>query len=519
MPVGPKIPSVGQILDIADDIGLELTEEDAASFRTLMSGTIESYKRVDHYPEQKLPVKYPRTGGVRPAPEDNPYNGWYVRCDVEGAESGPLAGMEIGLKDVVCLAGVPMMNGTQALEGFVPDIDATIATRLLDAGARIVGKTAAADHSFSGGGHTSAYGPVRNPRKPTHSPGGSSKGSAAVVAAGDVPAAIGGDQGGSIRIPAAWCGVVGHKPTFGLVPYTGCAMIELTLDTLGPITDTVETAARVLGAIAGPDPLDPRQRGVIPNDYVSDYLPAIGKGIDGMKIAAVKEGFEQRSEDVGGLPGSNPEVDRKVRDTLDRLEAAGATVTEVSIPMHFDGLHLWNAVAVEGATEFMLKGNNTGTNWEGFYNTNLLDAAARGNRTRLNDISPTVKLVRLLGEYMNRNYHGRYYAKAQNVRHLVREAYGDVLGSYDLLAMPTIPNVATEIPPADCSLEDAVFYGLSMINNTPQFNLTGHPSISVPCGMVDELPVGLMFVGKHFDDLRVLQAADAVEKLGDWQSW
>jgi amidase len=167
----------------------------------------------------------------------------------------------------------------------------------------------------------------------------------------------------------------------------------------------------------------------------------------------------------------------------------------------------------------MLKGNNTGTNWEGFYNTNLLDAAARGNRTRLNDISPTVKLVRLLGEYMNRNYHGRYYAKAQNVRHLVREAYGDVLGSYDLLAMPTIPNVATEIPPADCSLEDAVFYGLSMINNTPQFNLTGHPSISVPCGVVDELPVGLMFVGKHFDDLRVLQAADAVEKLGDWQSW
>ena len=519
MPVGPKIPTVEQIREIADDLGLVLTDETAASFRTLMSGTIESYKRVDIYPEQKLPVKYPRTGGQRPSPEDNPYNGWYVRCEIKGADSGVLAGLEVGLKDAVCLAGVPMMNGTQALEGYVPDIDATVATRILDAGGTIVGKTAAADHSFSGGGHTSAYGPVRNPRKPTHSPGGSSKGSAVVVAAGDVPATIGGDQGGSIRIPACWCGVVGHKPTFGLVPYTGATMIELTLDTLGPITDTVETAARMLTAIAGPEPLDPRQRGVIPDNYVQDYLPAIDKGAKGLRIAVVKEGFEMRSEDVGGLPGSDPRVDAKVRETLKRLEDAGAKVDEVSAPMHFDGLHIWNAVVVEGATEFMLKGNNTGTNFDGFYNTHLLHAVARGARSRINDISPTVKLVWLLGEYMNRQYHGSYYAKAQNIKHLVRKGYDDILASYDLIAMPTIPNVATEIPPDDCSLEDAVFYGLSMIQNTPQFNLTGHPGISVPCGVVDDLPVGIMFVGKHFDDLTVMQAADAVEKLGDWQSW
>ncbi|MGI9659831.1 MAG: amidase, partial [Gaiellaceae bacterium] len=491
MPVGPKIPTVRQIHEIADDLGLELSDELAGSFQTLMSGTIQSYKVVDTYAERKLPVKYPRAGGARPAPEDNPYNGWYVRCDIEGSGTGVLEGIEVGIKDAICVAGVPMMNGTPALEGYVPDVDATVVTRILDAGGRIVGKTAAADHSFSGGGHTSAYGPVRNPHKPTHSPGGSSKGSGVVVAAGDVPAALGGDQGGSIRIPACWCGCVGLKPTFGLVPYTGAAMIEMTLDALGPITDTVENAARMLTAIAGPDPLDSRQRGVIPDDYVQDYLPAIGKGAQGLRIGVVREGFEIESENVGGLPGSDPRVDEKVRAALAQLENAGATVEEVSVPMHYHGLDVWNAVAVEGAAEFMLKGNNTGTNFDGFYNTHLLHAVARGARTRINDISPTVKLVWLLGEYMNRNYHGSYYAKAQNIKHFVRQGYDDILASYDLIAMPTIPNIATEIPPADCSLEDAVFYGLSMIQNTPQFNLTGHPGASVPCGLVDDLPVGI----------------------------
>ena len=209
------------------------------------------------------------------------------------------------------------------------------------------------------------------------------------------------------------------KPTFGLVPYTGAAMIEMTLDTLGPITDTVENSARMLTAIAGPDPLDPRQRGVIPSDYVADYLPAIDKGAEGLRIGVVKEGFEIDSENVGGLPGSDPRVDEKVRAALGQLEAAGAIVEEVSVPMHYHGIDIWNAVAVEGAAEFMLKGNNTGTNWDGFYNTHLLHAVARGGRTRINDISPTAKLVWLLGEYMNRNYHGSYYAKAQNIRHLV----------------------------------------------------------------------------------------------------
>ena len=206
------------------------------------------------------------------------------------------------------MAGLPIMNGARVLEGYVPIIDATIVTRLLDAGATIVGKPACAD--FSGGGHTSGYGPVRNPRKPTHAPGGSSKGSAAALAAGDVAMAIGGDQGGSIRIPASWFGVVGHKTTYGLIPYTGCLAIEMTLDHIGPMANNVENTARMLSVLVGPDPLDPRQRGTIPEDYVQDYMPAIGAGCEGIRIGVLSEGFGQTTETWPefGLPGREPAV-------------------------------------------------------------------------------------------------------------------------------------------------------------------------------------------------------------------
>jgi amidase len=519
MPTGPGLPTIAQILDIADAFGLELTAGDAAAYQGLMAGTLESYRRIETYPERKLEVSYPRTPGYRPGPEENPYNGWYWRCRIEGAGSGPLAGFEVGVKDCISVAGVPMMNGCQVLEGYLPDVDATVVTRLLDAGATIVGKTNAANCSFSGSGHTCAHGPVRNPRRPTHSPGGSSKGSAAVLAAGDVPMALGADQGGSIRIPASWCGVVGLKPTYGLVPYTGCMAIEMTLDTCGPMADTVENAARMLSALAGPDPLDPRQRGVIPEGYVRDYLPAIGKGVRDLRIGVLAEGFDQPEGAIGGMPGSDPRVDAAVRAAVRRLEAAGAVATEVSVPLHVDAFHMWNVIAVEGATELMLKGRGAGTNWAGFYDTNLIDAVGKGFDSRPDDFPITVKLVLLLGEHLHRAYHGRYYAKGQNVRHLARQAYDEALASCDVLVLPTIPHLATAIPERDVPIPESVSYSLSMIQNTPQFNVTGHPAISVPCGVADDLPVGLMVVGRHFDDLTVLQVADAVERSGDWKGF
>ena len=517
MATGPRAPDAWDILEIAADFGIEMSDDEAATYARLMTTAVRAYRHLDELPEFKPPVKYPRTPGYRPRPEDNPYNAWYWRTEIEGAAAGPLKGERVGVKDAVCVAGVPMMNGSQMLEGFVPDIDATIVTRLLDAGAVIVGKTNAEDCSFSGGGHTCSLGPVRNPHKPTHAPGGSSGGSAAALAAGDVDLAIGGDQGGSIRVPASWSGVYGLKPTYGLVPYTGCAMIEMTLDHVGPMCNSTEGVARMLSVMAGPDPLDPRQRGVIPKDYVRDYVPALERGVRGMKIGVVKEGFGQEHWEEFNFPGSEPVVDEKVMAAVRALEGVGAEVGEVSIPMHMSGPHFFKAIILEGAADFMIRGAGAGTNWSGYYNTSLTDAFARGRRARPADMPPSVRAVLLAGQYMQRTYHGRYYAKAQNVRHLLTEAYDEALERFDVLVMPTIPFRATPIPPPDCSLEDYMFYSQNLVNNTCQGDVTGHPSISVPCGMADELPIGMMITGRHFDDFSVLAASAAFERTGDWR--
>ena len=381
---GPELPSVAQLLDIAEDFGIDMTAERAGEYRDAMSGGIRAMRRIDDLPEDQPEVKYPRTPGRRPRADENPYNAWYWLTDIKGAKSGPLAGMRIGVKDTVSVAGVPMMNGSRVLEGHVPQIDATVVTRLLDAGAVIAGKTASADFSFSSGGHTSAYGPIRNPHKPTHSPGGSSKGSAAALAAGDVKMALGGDQGGSIRIPAAWCGVVGHKPTYGLVPYTGCMGMELSIDIVGPMADSVENVARMLSVLAGPDPYDPRQRGVIPENYVRDYLPAIGQGCEGLRIGVVEEGFGHKADTWPDLKlrPSDRRVDAKVRATINGLKKNGAKLRKVSVPMHYDGIRIWFALAAEGALDVMYHRAGLGSNWQGYYDTPLLDHVGKSLKAR-----------------------------------------------------------------------------------------------------------------------------------------
>src|SRR5438034_4237139 len=238
-----------------------------------MSAGLESYRRIDQLTEPTLAVRYPRTGGYRPSADENPLNAWYQKCTIKGAPSGILAGKRIAIKDNVCVAGVPMMNGSSALEGYVPEFDATIVTRILDAGGEIVGKAVCEHLCFSGGSHTSDTGPVLNPHDHRRSAGGSSSGSAALVVAGECDMAIGGDQGGSIRIPSAWCGAYGLKPTYGLVPYTGVFPIELTLDHTGPIARTAADCALLLEAIAGEDGLDPRQSGAVRTEAYTKKLP------------------------------------------------------------------------------------------------------------------------------------------------------------------------------------------------------------------------------------------------------
>src|SRR5262249_8440946 len=235
-----RLPSIEQLKEISHTFGLALDDNDLASFRELMRGPIASCARLDRLVEPKLPVKYPRDPGYRPAAEENRYNAWYWRTEIKGAPSGLLAGKAVAIKDNICVAGVPMMNGSQLLEGYVPEIDATVVTRILDAGGTIAGKAACEDLCFSGASPTCATGPILNPQSPKHSAGGSSGGSASVVAARDVPMALGGDQGGSIRTPSSWCGVYGLKPTWGLVPTTGSMPISYSVDHCGPMCASTE---------------------------------------------------------------------------------------------------------------------------------------------------------------------------------------------------------------------------------------------------------------------------------------
>ena len=307
-----KGPTTEELKATAARLGLNIADGDLEFYRSSIDGTIGAYNAIGSLDEALPVVKYPRTPGYRPSGEENKYNAWYRKTEIRGAATGKLTGKTVALKDNVCLAGVPMMNGASTLEGYVPEIDATVVTRLLDAGATIVGKAHCEYFCFSGGSHTSAHGPVINPRKAGHSAGGSSSGSGALLAAGEVDLAIGGDQGGSIRMPASYCGVYGMKPTHGLVPYTGIMPIELTIDHTGPMSRNVSDNALMLEVIAGPDGLDPRQVGVITDNYTKALTDEINK----LRIGVVKEGF--------GLPNSEPEVDELVRKGAEKFKKLGA---------------------------------------------------------------------------------------------------------------------------------------------------------------------------------------------------
>jgi len=497
-------PTHAQLKEIVTDFGMHMSDERISEFLALMDETINAYDVVDAMPDYLPAVDYPRTSGYRPSQEENPLNAWYVKTEIRGAPRGPLLGKSIALKDNVCLAGVPMMNGASTLKGYTPDIDATIVTRILDAGGTIVGKAHSEYFCLSGGSHTNATGHIHNPHKMGYSAGGSSCGSGALVGAGEVDMAIGGDQGGSIRMPSSYCGCYGMKPTHGLVPYTGVMPIETTIDHTGPMTQNVADNALLLEVIAGEDGLDPRQYA----PQTDNYTAALGRGVSGLRIGVLKEGF--------GHDNSEADVDAKVRAAAENLRGLGATVDDVSVPMHSAGPAIWTPIAVEGLTNQMMKGNGMGTGWEGLYTTSLLDFHANW-RSRADELSDTLKVCMFIGEYFLKHHRGHYYAKSQNLSRKLKAEYNAMLGAYDLLLMPTTPMKATPLPPPDASLALYCQRAFEMLGNTSPFDVSGHPAMSIPCGMSDDLPVGLMLVGKYYGEATIYQAASAFERLGDWR--
>ncbi len=499
-------PTDEQVYEIAEQLGMNVDEAKIALLQPRFADYVAAYKAVDEMIDPLPEVQYPRTPGHRPTGDENPYNAWYYKTEVKGAASGKLAGKTVALKDNVMLAGVPMMNGSATLEGFVPNVDATVATRLLDAGATILGKAHCECFCLSGGSHTNATGAVENPRVPGHSAGGSSSGSAALVAAGEVDMAIGGDQGGSVRIPAAYCGIVAMKGTYGLVPYTGVMPIEPYIDHTGPMTANVADNALMLEVIAGPDGYDTRQQNVVTQPY-SELL--VG-GVGDMKIAILKEGF--------GHENSEADVDAYVRAGAARFADLGATVEEVSIPMHSAGPAIWTPIAFEGLTQTMMLGDGYGVSRRDLYSTSLMDAHHNW-REKADSLSETLKLTMMFGQHADNTAGKRYYGKAVNLSYSLRAAYDAVLADYDLLLLPTLPVKATPLPTVEDGWNGYIDRAFEMIGNTAPFNISHHPALSMPCGMSEGKPVGMMLVGRFFDEARVYQAAQAFEQSGDWTTF
>lgn len=312
--------------------------------------------------------------------------------------------------------------------------------------------------------------------------------------------AVACDQGGSIRMPAAWSGIVGHKPTFGLVPYTGVFPIEQSIDHVGPVARTVADAALMLTVIAGPDGADPRQPEII--DPV-DYLQALENPTTGMRIGVVTEGF--------GRVNSNLDSDAVVRAAVDTLCTAGLQAKEISIPWHLHASAIWDVIATEGATWQMVDGNAYGMNWKGRYDPKLIAYYGAQWRRDATKFSETVKMVALAGRYALETNYGRHYAMARNLEAALTEAYDAALDVYDVLVMPTMPMLPTLLPQADASPDEVIGRALEMIGNTCPFDVTGHPACTVPAGQVDGLPVGLMIIGRKFDDATVLRVAQTFE--------
>ncbi|HEX3409170.1 MAG TPA: amidase [Candidatus Binataceae bacterium] len=500
-----RLPTADDLHRLAAVGHFSLSREELTDFQALMPAMFETLDALDRMPLAEQPLKYPdRDPGSRPEPKSDPFNAIIRRCSVKGANSGKLAGRRVGIKDNISVAGIPMTCGSSVMEGHVPTADATLVSRILDAGGHIVAKLNLDNFAFAGAGDTSSFGPTRNPHNLDFLAGGSSGGSGAALYYDDFDLTIGGDQGGSIRIPSSWCGVVGLKPTHSLVPYTGCIGIDPTFDHAGPMARSVADVALLLEVIAGQDPDDPRQHGGV---KVQPYADALGKDLKGARIAMVREGF--------GGPVAEPDVDATVQRALATMRKRGAQVEEVSIPMHLEGDRVAWGLMAEGAAA-LFSAHGVGYHFKGSYDAGFADSFGRYRKERGDDLPPTVKLVSLVGSYLNSHYHGRLYDKAQHLRATLRAAYDAVLANFDAIAMPTTPMKAHRYRP-HLRPGELISHGWNMLGNTAPFDMTGHPSISVPCGKSDGLPVGLMLTGKHFDEMALLRIADAFERSGNWK--
>jgi aspartyl-tRNA(Asn)/glutamyl-tRNA(Gln) amidotransferase subunit A len=423
------------------------------------------------------------------------YNGYITEERIEGAPEGPLAGRTVAVKDNISTAGVRTTCGSAVLADYVPPYDATVVERLKAAGATIPGKTNMDEFGMGTTTETSAFGPVENPVAEGYVPGGSSGGSAAVVAAGDADMALGSDTGGSVRCPAAFCGVVGIKPTYGLVSRYGLVAYANSLEQIGPIAPTVAEAAELLGVIAGPDERDATTRDA--RDHGTDYefAAAADGDVEGMEVGVPTELVE----------GADPAVVDRFWAAIGDLEAAGASCHEVDLPSVEHAVEAYYVIAASEASSNLARFDGVRYGTPGGYDGDWNETFARAREEGFGD---EVKRRVLLGTFaLSAGYQDKYYRKAQDARAWVKQDFNDALVGADVLASPTMP-----VPPLERgeSLDDPLQMYLADANTTP-VNLANLPAVSVPAGETgDGRPVGVQFVGPAFGEKAVIRAGSAL---------
>ena len=404
-----------------------------------------------------------------------------------------LVGIPAGIKDNICTKGMLTTCASKMLENYIPPYSATVMKRLHAAGAVPVGKVNMDEFAMGSSTETSAFQITRNPWNLEHVPGGSSGGSVASVAAGQVVFALGTDTGGSIRQPASYCGVVGLKPTYGLVSRYGAVAFASSLDQIGPIARNVADTAEVLQAIAGNDEMDSTSANVI----IPNYKDALTGDIKGLKIAVAKEYMGE---------GVDPNVCELIKAAIKQFASLGAEIEEVSLPHTEYALSAYYLISTGEASSNLARFDGIKYGMRADDTKDLLDLYVK---TRSQGFGDEVKRRIMVGTYaLSSGYYDAYYLKAQKVRTLVRQDFDNVFAKYDIIIGPTTPTTAFRI---GAQVDNPLTMYLNDICTVP-VNLAGLPAISIPCGFVNGLPVGLQIIGKAFDESTVLRAAYAYEQ-------
>lgn len=415
-----------------------------------------------------------------------------------GERIAPLAGIPGALKDNICTRGVKTTCGSRILEDFVPPYDATVVRRLAGQDAVILGKTNLDEFAMGSSTENSAFFASHNPWDLAAVPGGSSGGSGAAVAAAEAVWALGSDTGGSVRLPAAYCGVVGLKPTYGRVSRYGLVAYASSLDQIGPITRDVTDCAHVLGAIAGHDPLDSTSVEQAAPDYTRCLVP----DVKGLKIGLPKEYF---------VPGMDPAVEKAVHAAIAQLAALGAEYREVSMPHTASALAAYYLVATAEASSNLARFDGVGYGWRG----EGKDIVAMYKKTRTAGFGEEVKRRIMLGTYaLSAGYYDAYYLKALKVRTLIRQDFDRALAEVDVLVTPIAPTTAFKL---GANSDDPLAMYLQDVCTVP-VNLAGVPAISLPCGFAGGMPIGLQIIGRPLGEETLLRAAYAFEQANDYHT-